>query len=581
MLSLRGRCKQSKIETAGRPILGLHTLRKAPCLPASFDSPGIGRPRVLIACIPSRWKAARACLLILAALVVLLVGGCTEKRTPEQLKNSIVFGYGDNFKTFDPTRQIYAQESAIILQVLEPLVRWNQDLQMQGYLATSWETPDHCNSWVFHLRQGVHFHDGTPFNSLAVKKHFERVLDPAVAATRRKLIEDVVSIETPDEYTVVFRLVAPNCIFPEKLTGAFASIPSPDAVAKWGDQFGLHPVGTGPFIFKEWIPDVAIRLEKNPDYWNVENIHLDRLEFRPVRENTTRLILLEQGVLDIADVSYQLVQVAKGADDIVVQSVPQLSIRYVGFNYQKPPFNNKLVRQAANHAVNREDLIKYVFFGVGEPAYGPIPTVLSAYNPNIPKYKYDPALSRKLLEEAGYPKDFTASYWTYEMGMYRDTTEAIVGYLGDVGIKVKMNILDNGVYWDKFDEYLTPGGEMYPTKDGVFDIYVGGWVGGETAHGFLEPLFKSGSTSNASFYLNPEVDRLLVEFKTKEDPAERDEIYKRIQALVVDDAPWIFAFHGQLNMGLRKRVKGFKVNPSNWYFFEGVRVIDDESGGKS
>ncbi len=255
-----------------------------------------------------------------------------------------------------------------------------------------------------------------------------------------------------------------------------------------------------------------------------------------------------------------------------LQSVAQLSIRYVGFNTQKPPFSDKRVRQAANYAVNKEEIVKYVFFGVGKPAIGPIPEVLPAFNGDVKRYEYNPEKAKALLAEAGYPNGFDADFWTYEVGMYRNLADNVVETLRKIGIKSNVKIFDNAVYWDKFDEFLTPTGERYPTKKGVFDIYVGGWVGGETAHGFLEPLFKADSNSNSTFYNNPEVNRLLTEFKTKESPAERDEIYKEIQAIIVEDAPWIFAFHGQINTGVRKHVKGFKVNPSALYFFEDVTL---------
>ncbi|MEO8376173.1 MAG: ABC transporter substrate-binding protein [Candidatus Sumerlaeota bacterium] len=503
---------------------------------------------------------------------VFLLISCTDKRSPAQQKDTLVYGFASTFKTFDPAKVVYAQEAAIIMQVQEGLLVFDENLQPKPCLATSWETPDHCTSWVFHLRPNVKFHDGFPFNSDAVKFTFDRILDPKTASTRSKLWQEIDHIETPDELTVIFRLKAPNCVFPQKLIASSASIPSPAAVMELGDKYATNPVGTGPFKFVEWIPDVAIRMEKNHEHWNADHYHIEHLEFRPEKENTTRFIQLEQGVLDIADLEFPQVNVAKQSKEINLQSVPQLSIRYVGFNTQKPPFSDKRVRQAANYAVNKEELIKYVFFGVGEPAIGPIPSVLPGYNPDVHIYKYDLAKAKQLMAEAGYPNGFEADFWSYETGLYRSTADHTLESLRKIGITAKMKILDNGAYWDKFDTYITPEGNRYPTKEGVFDIYVGGWVGGETVEGFLDPLFRSDSSSNSSFYSNPEVDRMLIEYKTKETEAEREEIYKKMQAIIVDDAPWIFAFHGQLNTGIRKHVKGYKTNPSLLYNFEDVTL---------
>lgn len=501
-------------------------------------------------------------------------------RTEEEKRTTLVYGYADNFKTFDPARQVFAQETAIIQQVLEPLVLFNQDLVLTPRLAIDWSTSDDCNSWVFRLRPNVFFHDGTEFTSDAVKAHFERVLDPVTASTRAKNYEDIDTIETPDPLTVVFRLKRQNCIFPEKLSAASASIPSPAAVEKYGAEIRRNPVGTGAFEFVEWRTDQYIKLKRFDRYWNAENIHIENLEFRPVAENTTRLILLEQGVIDMADISFAHVNVAKSNDRIVVQSAPHLSIRYIGFNTQKPPFNDVRVRRAANHAVNKADMMKYMFFGVGEPARGPIPSVLPAFNPDIEGYEYDPEKAKALLAEAGFGPDnpLKTQIWTYESGQYRVAADAVVGDLRRVNMDISMRVIDNAAYWSKFDEFLTRSGEMYPTKEGVYEMYVGGWVGGETAHGFLENLFKHGSYSNSSFYHNPEVEELLVKFKTIVDDEERNAVYRRMQELIVEDAPWIFAFHGQLNVGLQKHVQGYRISPSGLIPLEGVRLVPGGGG---
>lgn len=525
--------------------------------------------------------------LVFVALAALLLIGCTDHRSPEEMKDTLVFGFAENLKTFDPVRQIYAQESAIIMQVLQPLVRWNQDLELEPCLAVSWEASDDCATWTFHLRPDVYFHDGTPFTSEAVQFHFMRHLDPAIGSTRRSRVLMIQSVETPDPLTAVFHLDPPNCIFPEILSATAGHIPSPAAVKKRVTdpennpvgEFGLHPVGTGPFEFVEWIPDVRVELKRNERYWNREEILLERLIFIPVPENTTRLILLEQGVLDIAPVSYQQVKALSESKAMSLQSAPQLSIRYIGMNTQKPPFNDPRVRRALNYAVNKEEIIEYVFFGVGEPARGPLPDVMPDYNPEIPHYDYNPELAKQLLAEAGYPKGYVAQMWTTETGSYRDVADAARDYWKRIGVDVKMHIIDNAAYWDKFDAYLTRDGQAFPTKEGVYDIYIGGWVGGESPDGFLQPLFSSLNYSNSSFYANPKVDELIKTYRNETDAMKRRESYRELQRIIVEDAPWVFAFHGQITMGVRPRVKNFKVNPAGWYFFEGVTVEDGQGGG--
>lgn len=516
--------------------------------------------------------------LLIAVCVVLigaLLGACTDERTPEQKAGTLVYGYQGVFATFDPAKQRYAQESAIIRAVLEPLLEFDNDVRLVPCLATSWSTPDACSTWEFKLRPDVIFHDGTPCDAAAVKAHFDRVKDPATGSTRSVYTDQIAAVETPDALTVVFHLNTPNCTFPEQLASSWASIPSPAAFAKYGEQIARNPVGTGPFRFVSWEDDVAIRLERNPTYWNAAEYHIDRLEFHPVPEATTRLILLEQGVLDIADISYKHAHVARRADDLSVQTVSQLSIRYIGFNNMKPPFNDKRVRQAANHAINRPDMIKYVLFGSGEAARGPIPTALPDFNPDLPFYDYNPDKARALLAEAGYPDGVDVVMWTTEQGEYKDVAEAILGNLHEVGIRVDLKVFDSGKYWDQFDEFQPSTGEKFPTKKGVFDMFLGGWVGGETAHGFLRPLFLSTSTSNSSFYANPEIDRLLAYYPTLPDEAARSDVYRQMQAIIVDEAPWVFSYYGCNNVGIRHRVRNYRPNAAGMIFLNGVTL--DES----
>ena len=506
--------------------------------------------------------------------------GCIEKRSDEEMKDSIVYGYEDTIYTFDPAKQRMMKENAVMAQVLEGLTRWNNDIVLEPALATHWEQTDNCRTWTFFLRPNVKFHDGTAFDSTAVKLHFERLLDPATASTKRHLITHIESISTPEPLRVVFRLKDPDCTTPENFSGIFAAIPSPTAVEKNAPPIAVHPVGTGPFRFVEWVPDVRIVMERNPDYWNPDVVKLRRLEFRPVPEATTRLIQLEQGVLDMADIAFTHVKMAADSPYIELQTVPQLAIRYIGFNVQKPPFNDVRVRRAANYAVNREELIKHQFFGVGQAAQGPLPPVLPGFNPEIERYEYNPEKAKQLLAEAGYPNGLKAVFWTMEKGAYSLAAEAAVEDLRQVGIEVELIKFENASYWKKFDAYLTEDGRRFPTADGVFDLYVGGWVGGESEIEYLRPLFRSDSTSNNSFYNNPVVDELLKKFNSIEDPAERQRVVKELQKVITDDAPWIFAYYSQVNVGMNKRVKGFRVNPSSRYFFTNVYTVDEDAGEK-
>ena len=516
-----------------------------------------------------------------AALLIAALTGCTDPEAQARRDQTLVYGFEHPFKTFDTARLIYQQENVILAQVAEPLVRYGPDLLLEPCLAVSWNTPDACSSWVFKLREGVKFHDGTPFNAEAVKINFDRIRDPKVAATRAKRLDKVKLVEVLDEFTIAFRLTEPNCVFPEIINEGFASILSPASIARDAANtekdpakaLATAPVGTGPFIVEDWEREVAIRFRRNPDYWRPDVIKFEYLEMRPISEATTRFILLEQGALDIADVHFAHVKVARAASDIEVQSTAHLSIRYIGMNTQQPPFNDVRVRQACNYAINKEELVKHVLFGVGEPSRGPIPPVSPSFNPDVKPYPYDPEKAIALLTEAGYPNGIDITMWAQKTGPFSKVADAVVEYLRKVNIRVNLVQYETGVYWDKFDAYLTRDGKWFPNKAGVYDMFIGTWTGGEAGHGFLDSLFTPKSYSNCSFFDNPEVSALLTKYKGVTEPENREPIYKEIQRIVVDEAPWIFAYHGQLNIGVRHRVQGFKLNPAQRLFFEGVTVL--------
>ncbi|MBI1291486.1 hypothetical protein GC173_09620 [bacterium] len=520
---------------------------------------------------PWRW-ACQAYLF----LAVLLTVACVPSRSEEEKKDSITYGFDSDIYTFDPIRQRMMKESAAMNLVMEGLTKWNNDIKLVPSLATDWQESDDCHTWTFKLREGVVFHDGTPFNSEAVRAHFYRTKDPANAATRRHLVQHIESIDCPSDLEVVFHLSTPDCVFPEAMASTYALIPSPTATANLEKPFGQNPVGTGPFRFVDWTPDVAIRLEKNQDSWRADQYQLKRLELRPIRENTTRLILLEQGVVDMADVFFAQVNVARQSPHIELQTTPQLAVRYMGFNNKKKPFSDIRVRRAANYAVNREEMIKYQFFGVGMAARGPLPTVMPNHNPDVETYDYNPEKARQLLAEAGYPNGVDVNFWTTEQGEYRVAAEAVGEYLRQVGINVKIVIIDNAAYWKKFDEYILPSGERYPERDGVYDMYLGGWVGGEAEYDYLRPLFYSKSGSNSSFYANPDLDARLDAYMGTPDEETRRRMLMEMQSLIADDSPWIFGYYSQVNMGYQRRVKGFKINPSSRLFFEGVTAGEGE-----
>lgn len=520
--------------------------------------------------------ALRALLRLTPGPLALSLAGCADPRSPEELATTIIYALERDVNTLDPCYSIMAVDGAVIATMHDTLTIFDENLKLGPNLATHWETPDGARTWIFHLRTDVHFHDGTPFNAQAVKFHMDRIADPAVKSNRITRVRLLEGTDVLDDHTVRFRMKQPLSAWPEQLRDPWSNIVSPKQVEALGHEgYATHPIGTGPFKFVAKVPDSHIDLVRNPDYWNGP-VSFENLRFKTIKESTTRLIMLEKGQVDIGSIFFAHAEAAERSGKIAISSEQMLRIRYIGFNNLKPPFKDQRVRQACNYAIDREGLAKYAFRGSVDPAYGPIPPILPAYNHDMLRYDYNPDKARALLKEAGLDLPLTVDFWAMDTTADKACAETVSAQLREVGIRTNIKQFDQQVYWNRFDAYQTNEGKWFPTREGVFDLFIGGWSGGESPFGFLNPLFKSDSSSNSSFYKSDEVDRLLLEVYETVDADARDVLYRKLQAQIVEDAPWIFAYYSRLINGVNHRIAGYKTHPADEYQFFGVTIRQQE-----
>ncbi|MBX7244102.1 MAG: ABC transporter substrate-binding protein [Candidatus Sumerlaeaceae bacterium] len=503
-----------------------------------------------------------------------MLAGCSRGRSIEEMARQLVVGIPRDIRTFDPALAVMALDGAINANIHDTLATWDRKtLKLVPKLATSWDTPDNGKTWTFHLRKGVKFQDGTDFNASACKFHFDRIMDPKTKSNRVTRTKFIDYLEVVDEQTFRFHMKRPFSVWPEMMADAWTGFVSPAQVQKMGsDDYKSHPVGTGAFKFVKRERDQYIILERNPNYWRPDWIKFEELVFKVVPEPTTRLFLLEQGLIDITDISWAHVDAAKQGKGIIVDTVPLLAIRYVGLNNMKPPFDDVRVRRAANYAINREAICKYAFRDNIMPAYGPLPAALPMYNKNIEKYVYNPDKAKALLREAGHTKPVKVVLWATDSSDDKTLAEVVREDLRAAGFDLEVLQFDRTVYWSKFDPYQTNDGQWFPTREGCFDMFIGGWVGGESAHGFLDPLFRSSSSSNSAFYKNPEVDRLVEAYQAISDEAEQQKIYDKLQEVIVSDAPWIFTYSNKVIKGINKRVANYQAHPADEFEYDGVTI---------
>src|SRR5690606_31623186 len=258
---------------------------------------------------------------------------------------------------FDPVKIQDATTSQVAFQIYEHLLKRDYDGNLEPALATRWESDPTGQVWTFHLRQGVRFHDGSPFNAEVVKWHFERAMGPdSYFQTQYSVID---RIETPDDYTVVFHLKEPNAAFIDNIILANAGfIPSKKAFEEKGDAFPYEPVGTGPFKWNTWVKGQRVELARNDDWWG-DGPKLDRLVIRVIPEANTQVIELETGGVHLITRASQTdLERLQQNPDVVVITKPAYRTRALEFNVAQPPFDDVRVRQAIQYAVDMPLIVR-------------------------------------------------------------------------------------------------------------------------------------------------------------------------------------------------------------------------------
>jgi len=353
-------------------------------------------------------------------------------------------------------------------------------------------------------------------------------------------------------------LKEPRASFLAILTAAAASIVSPTAVKKFGADYALQPVGTGPFKYVSWERGQRVVLEKNPSYWK-HPVKIDRVVYRPIVEDQARLTELLTGTLDLmvgAPPDF-VAQLEKNPNVTLLRQVGA-HVWYLGINNQKKPLDDRRVRQALNYAVNKEAIVRDVLKGTGSLSAGPVLPGTWGADAALKPYPYDPARAKKLLAEAGYPNGFTTTLWVPESGsgMQSPTAMATViqSNLKAVGVNVALQTFEWGAFIAKL-------------RTREQELFALSWMAGnEDPDMVMYPLLHSSQWSpngpNRALYKNDKFDELLHQARLSTDQAKRSELYRQAQRILADDPPWIFIDHEIQTAAHSKRVQGFKLHPS-------------------
>ena len=483
---------------------------------------------------------------LLLALVV-AVPGLASAQTKD---DTIVYSLQSDVDSWDPPASVLREAIILGYHAFDHLATRDLKTRRVGpNLATSWRNIDDT-TWEVKLRQGVKFHDGTPFTAKDVKATFDRVLDPAKKMTARGNHAKIKTVEIVDDYTVRFKTDGPYPLFVERLTAQVMQ--SEKVMREKGDQWmGENPIGTGPYKLVKWNRKQDHLLVRNDDYWG-NKPYYKYLRIRIIPEKATEIAELLSGGVDVIkavppdqmDVIEKSGGARSGTSPILRTAMLQLDQAARG---GPNPFTDRKVRQAANLAVDADGIIKHVLNGLGDRVATGINPMAFGWDPGLKPYKQDLAAAKKLLAEAGYPNGvdilFNEGPPVVEPAI-QQTNDAIVADMAKAGFRVKRNYVgDNTVLVARTKEGKF--GPMFNWSWGYYSVF--------DADAILYDVFKCGEPY--SYYCNKELDDLIATGRSTLDAKKRSEIYVKAQKLLFDDAAYLYKWGLRGVWGISNRVE--------------------------
>lgn len=479
---------------------------------------------------------------LVPALLLAIVG-----QAPAQPKDTLTVALVSHAPVLDPHFHFERVGILVNINMFDSLLHKNTKLEYEPSLATSWK-PLSDTQWEFKLRRGVKFHNGETMTAEDVKYSFERVLDQKKKSPQFGNIRAIkeVRIVSPDTIHIVtdkpFPLLLERLVF-------FSIVPKKHVEAVGDQAFGLSaPVGTGPWKFVEWKKDQLIRLEAFDQHWRGKPA-FKHLVIRAIPEIATQIAELKTGGVDlIRNVSADLVPELKAHPQTYVSSAPILRTHYVALDMRVPPFDKKLVRQAANYAIDREAIVEKMMAGLGRVVATTVHPAAFGHDPSVTPYTFDPKKAKELLARAGHPNgvDITLHSAFVE---FRPVFEAITQMLTDVGIRTTAKVWDPGPAYNKFLQGEGKATHGYYGSWGYYSVF--------DAEAILHPLYHTEPGGwVGKWYARVEgLDALIDQGKSTVDQAARKRTYTQIQRLLKEEAPSIFLFHQFDTLGVSKKVE--------------------------
>ncbi len=506
--------------------------------------------------------------LILIILILISGAGCYtsgEGRVPDTLYLRL----SSNPTTLDPALITDVIGGGIAAKLFNGLVRFNENLDIVPDVARSWSLSADQLTYTFLLRQDVSFSNGRKITAADVQYSFERVLTPGTKAPLTWVLDRiagakdftagkatrVTGIRVENEHTLILRLEKPFGPFLSLLAMTTAYIVPREEVERLGPEFGAHPVGSGPYVLREWKHGQYLMLSANKGYFEGRQ-KLSGIFYRIIPEDLTAVMDFETGRLDVLQIPSS--EYRRYTTDPVwrshVYGRPGLNTYYLGLNCTRPPFSDVRVRRAVNMAIDRRRILDTVYEKRGLLAAGPVPPMLwsSGSEPRKSEgYGYDPDTAKRLIREAGAQGATIKIYMSAEPELL-DIVEVMQDYLKQVGIKAEITQLD----WSAFKHAVNEG------EPDAF--WLSWWADYPDPENFLFPLFHSSSVGpggNRTRCLDPELDRLIETAQRTVDQGLRYRLYRQAEDRIIRNAPWVFMWHKADYFVIQPWVRDFKIYP--------------------
>ena len=511
-------------------------------------------------------ESIRMCFktVIFVCFLVAGLGLCLAPSDARAEIKEIKIGIGIDADTLNPQEHTTSLPINMSELINDTLFYQTPDAKLEPHLATRYEVSKDGMTYTIHLRKGVKFSDGTPFDAKALKLTLDRALDPKMRVPLRFTIAMIKEVSLVDDYTIQIKLKYPFAPFGPTLSQVILSPISPAAIEKYGEDVRRKPVGAGPYKLAEWVAGDRIVLVRNENYYG-KRPTVAKIIFKIVPETATREAMLRTGQIDICYKPLPSDVAALKADPNITVEMP-LDTRtvFMGLNCQKGVTKNKLVRQAFNYAVDKKAIVKKILFDTALPMEGPCSPILFGYHKMDYQYEYNPEKAKELLKKANFDFSQTVKMRT-PSGRYlfdKQVSEAIQAYLQAIGVKAELRTYD-------WPTYIA--GLLKPIEETELEVFLLGWGpmvldADVTLYGQFHTSVNPPKGLGAAHYSNPEYDKAIEATRLEQDPKKRLALFKKASQILWGDCPWIWLHTEKFVIAYSSKIKGLVVTSTEKFY---------------